>query len=492
LNFLFRYHAQTGNDEALEMALKTLRAMAEGGMNDQLGGGFHRYSVDEMWFLPHFEKMLYDQAQLAISYLEAFQITHDPYFAQIARTVLDYVLRDMTAPEGGFYSAEDADSVIDAHHPKEKGEGAFYVWTRQELDTILGHPAASLFSSRYGVETGGNVHQDPHEEFVGKNILYIKRSLEETARQFGMTVEEVQASLDESKKKLLEHREHRVRPHLDDKILTAWNGLMISAFAKGAQVLEEPRYASAARRAVDFILTRMYDPAAHTLLRRYRDGDAAIPGFLDDYAFFIQALLDLYETEFRVSDLQVAIESLTGKMLESFEDSRQGGFFATPAGDASLVMRMKDDYDGAEPAGNSIALLDLLRIAQISNRAEHRQAAERAMAGLGSRMTRQGAAVPQMLVAFQYSLAPKQEVILAGDPTGEATKAFLRTLRSRFLPDTIVLLVDSDQTFTELSRLNPAIPAAQRLDSKPTAYVCRNFTCRLPTNDREKFEELLQ
>ena len=242
LNFLLRYHARFGQPEALDMSLATLRAMANGGMHDQLGGGFHRYSVDARWFVPHFEKMLYDQAQLAISYLEAFQITHDPFYAGIARSTLDYVLRDMTHPEGGFYSAEDADSVIDPAHPHEKGEGAFYVWTSKELRELLGERLFQIFVYRYGVEPDGNVHEDPHGEFTGKNILYVHHTLAETAQNFHLSDDLAKSQLDKARDVLLEARSKRIRPHLDDKILTAWNGLMISAFAKAAQILDEPRY----------------------------------------------------------------------------------------------------------------------------------------------------------------------------------------------------------------------------------------------------------
>src|SRR5574341_727106 len=269
-NFLLREHARTGNREALDMVVATLAAMARGGMNDQLGGGFHRYSVDERWFVPHFEKMLYDQAQLAVSYLEAFQVTGDGFHAGVARDILDYTLRDMTDPGGGFYSAEDADSVIDPAHPHEKGEGAFYVWTQGEIEALLGHPAADWFCYRYGVEPDGNVRADPQGEFAGKNILYEARMIEETTQRFGRSAEEIRAALMASKKTLLAARSKRIRPHRDDKILTAWNGLMISAFALVARVLEEPRYLEAARRAAGFILTRMYDAEADVLLRRYR------------------------------------------------------------------------------------------------------------------------------------------------------------------------------------------------------------------------------
>ncbi len=310
LNFLFRYHALTSRAEALQMPLETLRAMAQGGMHDQLGGGFHRYSVDERWFVPHFEKMLYDQAQLVVSYLEAYQLTHDEFYATVARSTLDYVLRDMTHSEGGFYSAEDADSVIDPANPKEKGEGAFYLWTAQELAQILDERTAQLFAYRFGVEPDGNVHNDPHAEFTGKNILYVRHSIEETAQNFHLSEETTKALLAKAVPQLLEARSKRIRPHLDDKILTSWNGLMISAFAKAAQTLDEPRYLTAAQRAMEFILSRMYNSATGIFLRRFRDGDAAIPGFLDDYAFITAALLDLYESDFNPAHLERAISSL--------------------------------------------------------------------------------------------------------------------------------------------------------------------------------------
>jgi uncharacterized protein len=465
-NFLLRYfvrsQSQDVKQDALEMTLDTLRAMANGGMHDQLGGGFHRYSVDERWFVPHFEKMLYDQAQLAISYLEAFQITHDPFYATIARSTLDYVLRDMTDPDGGFYSAEDADSVIDPANPKEKGEGAFYVWSAAELEPF------PEFARVYGVRRDGNVPDDPHGEFTGKNILYLRESLDDAT----------EAQLQPAKAALLALRSKRVRPHLDDKILTAWNGLMISAFAKGAQVLDDPRYLEAAQKAAGFILTRMYDAASGVLLRRYREGDAAIAGFLDDYAFFIGALLDLYEADFDPGHVETVIR-LTNKMRELFEDPAQGAFFSTAAGDSHLVLRMKDDYDGAEPSGNAVALLDLLRLAHFTDRAEYRESAERTLRALGSKITQQSVAVPQMLVGLDYYLSPRQEVVIAGPP-----QEFLREVRARFMPHTITLL--SDATFF------PATAQMHALDGRTTAYVCENYSCQLPTSQLAKFVELLQ
>jgi uncharacterized protein YyaL (SSP411 family) len=505
--FLLRYHARTGNREALEMTLHTLRKMAEGGVHDQLGGGFHRYSVDERWFVPHFEKMLYDQAQLATTYLEAFQITGEQLFAQTARRIFDYVLRDMTAPEGGFYSAEDADSVVRPEEPAVKGEGAFYIWSADEIREVLSaparagharplhgnsdaHPAAEWFAYRYGVAEGGNVVNDPHSEFSGRNILYQAASVEETAEQFGRPVEEVRAGLETAEAALLKARAARVRPHLDDKILTAWNGLMISALALGGAVLEEPRYAEAARRAADFALGHLFDPATGQLLRRYRDGEAAIPGFLEDYALFTQALLDLYEAQFDRRDLEWAVR-LAEKQSALFEDPA-GGFFQSAAGDASLVLRLKEDYDGAEPSGNSIAILNLLRLAQITGRADFRASAERALAAFAPRLASVPVALPAMLTACEFYLAEPRQIVVVGPRDAEGTRALLRAIQARFVANRIVLLVDSEETRGALARGIPAIEAMQPAGGTPSAYVCRNYACQLPVTEAAQLTELLQ
>jgi uncharacterized protein len=490
LNFLLRYHARARNQEALDMAAATLREMAKGGMYDQLGGGFHRYSVDARWFVPHFEKMLYDQAQLAVSYVEAFQITGDPSYSQTARGILDYVLRDMRDPDGGFHSAEDADSVIDPAHPHEKGEGAFYVWTQAEIVAVAGQPAAEWFCYRHGVEAAGNVENDPHQEFTGKNILYRAHTIEETARQFDRPAAEVEAALRQTAGKLLEIRGTRVRPGLDDKVLTAWNGLMISAFTKAGAVLAEPRYADAARRAADFLASRMYDAATGILLRRYRRGDAAIPGFLDDYAFFTQALLDLYETGFEWRDLELAIR-LTEKLVDLFEDKDHGAFYSTAADDPTLVLRIKEDYDGAEPSGSSIAVLNLLRLAQITNRQDFRTLAERALAAFGSRMVAAPVGVPQMLVAYEFAISKPRQIMLVGERDAPDTRRLLAALHARFVPHCIVLLVTAASR-AALQRYLPTVAGMTTLGGQATAYVCEDYACQLPTADVEAFARLLQ
>jgi len=488
-NFLLRYWARTKNQEALDMTLLTLREMAKGGMNDQLGGGFHRYSVDDRWFVPHFEKMLYDQAQLAISYLEAFQITGDSQYAGAARRILDYVLRDMTDPGGAFYSAEDADSVIDPSEPGHKGEGAFYIWSASEIAS-LAEPAAEWFCYRYGVEDDGNVGNDPQGEFTGKSILFQAHTLEETARHFGKPVEEIGASLTKTAQALLERRAKRIRPHLDDKILTAWNGMMISAFALGGAALEEPRYAGAACRATQFLLERLHNPETGMLLRRYRQGETAIPGFLDDYALFIQGLLDLYEAQFDLRHLELAAK-LQDKQIELFEDRENGAFFSA-ADDPSLVLRVKEDYDGAEPSGNSVAALNLLRLAELTNRSDYRESAERTLAAFAPRLAAAPVALPQMLVALEFLLAGPRQIVLVGDRDSQDTAALARALHSRFVPNMVALLVDSGQACEALSARIPALASMQKIAGRAAAYVCRNYVCQLPVSEPEKFGELIQ
>jgi len=446
-------------------------------MNDHLGGGFHRYSVDDHWFVSHFEKMLYDQAQLAVSYLEAFQITRDEQYAAAARDIFTYVMRDMTDPGGGFYSAEDADSVIDPAHPHEKGEGAFYIWSAEEIRTALGEPAAAIFCYRYGVRESGNVEEDPHGEFTGRNILFEEHTLAETAAHAGASREETRALLQSASKKLLEIRSTRPRPLRDDKVLAAWNGLMISAFAKGAQILDEPRYAQAARAAVDFLRRHLWDDSRKILLRRHREGESAIGGFLDDYAFVGLALLDLYETTFEPADFAWAVE-LAERSISLFEDAEGGGFFSTSGED--LVLRLKDDYDGAEPSGNSGMALLLLRLARMTDRADFRSSAERTLQAFSSRLEDAGTGVPQMLAALAFALAKPREIVLAG-PAGDAVmRDMLSTIRRRFLPSAVVMRAE------QAGREMPAVGGVA------TAYVCENFACKLPVTGVAALDELLK
>jgi uncharacterized protein YyaL (SSP411 family) len=494
-NFLLREYVRTQNESALDMVLFTLREMAKGGMNDQLGGGFHRYAVDDRWFLPHFEKMLYDQAQLAISYLEAFQITRDPQYADIARRTLDYVLRDMTDPEGGFYSAEDADSVIDPAHPDIKGEGAFYIWSTEEIRRLVEGSAADWFCFRFGVCEHGNVEHDPHGEFTGKNILYQAHTIGETAEKYGRATEEIRLGIARAAAILLEARGKRVRPHLDDKVLTSWNGMMISAFALAGAALDHtpdgPRYAEAARRAAEFLTARMYNPETGTLLRRYRAGEAAIPGFLDDYAFFIQALIDLYEAQFDRRHLELA-QRLMEKQRELFEDREHGAFFSTAADEADIVLRVKDDYDGAEPSANSISVMNLLRLAQIGNRADYRELADRSLAAFERRLAFAPAALPQMLVSCGAALSEPRQIVLVGERESPDTRALIHELHSHFVPNRVALLIDSDESRRALASNVPAFEGMRKLDGHASAYVCSNYACKLPVSEASELAELLQ
>lgn len=466
LNYLLRYYADDKSEEALEMVTRTLEGMDVGGMHDHLGGGFHRYSVDERWFVPHFEKMMYDQAQLAISYLEAFQITRDDKFAAVARDILDYVLRDMTDPSGAFYSAEDADSP-DPDRPGHSGEGAFYIWRQQEIASLLGKDAPE-FCKYFGVEEYGNVANDPQGEFVGRNILY--RPLDHTDEQ--------PARLEESKRILFDARSKRPRPHLDNKILTSWNALMISALSLGYRVLGDERYLVAAKRASDFILLGMYDPSTGELLRRFCDGEAAVPAFLDDYAFLAQALLDLFEASFESKYLSLTVD-LAQRGLARFEDTEQGGFFSTLEGERDLLLRMKDEYDGAEPSGNSVATDVLLRLAHVTGDPEFARRAERSLRAFTPKLKAQPTIAPQMLVALDRWLSePAQVIIRCAEDDAEVQTRIRDEWEREFNPSRIVLLI-TDDAARELSPIAPFLASLERR-GRLTIYRCQNFACELP------------
>jgi len=489
-NFLLRYHARTGDQAALQMTLHTLHAMAEGGIHDHLGGGFHRYSVDARWHVPHFEKMLYDQAQLAVAYLQAYQITHDPFYADTVRDILDYVLRDMHSEQGGFFSAEDADSLIERGKP-EHGEGAFYLWTAAQIQDVLGPDAAQIFDYTYDVKPDGNVapQNDAQGEFTGKNILQAAYSIDETAKHFGRSPEEIGATLADARSKLLAARDQRPRPPLDDKVLTSWNGLMISAFARAGQVLGEPSYIQSAQGATDFIQSKLYDPQNGTLMHRYREGDAGINGFLDDYTNLIQGLIDLYEASFRVPDLTWAI-TLQETQDRLFWDAKGGGYFQTPPGDKSILVRMRDAYDGAEPSANSIAAMNLLRLAEMANRPAWLEKADQAFQAFSPQIERAPETLPQMMAAVDFALSKPRQVVIAGNRTRQDTQALLNVVNQRYLPNKVLFVVD-DASGQQLAGWLPFIQGMHPIDGKATAYVCENYTCKLPTSDPERVAALL-
>lgn len=489
-NFLLRYYARHQNPQALEMVLNTLRHMWAGGMYDHLGGGFHRYSVDAYWRVPHFEKMLYDQAQLVWVYLEAYQITHEPFYAQAATDILDYVLRDMTHPDGGFYSAEDADSAPDPQHPEEKEEGAFYMWRKQEIVDLLGERDAEIFNYLYGVSDSGNTISDPQGEFHDRNVLYAAYTPAEAAKRFGISEAEISKVIERCRAQLFEHREQRPRPHLDDKIITAWNGLMISAFSRAYQVLGERMYLEAALRAASFVLAKNFDPATNTLKRRYRDGEAKYPGHLDDYAYFKLGLLDLYEASFDISWLQVAA-ALTETQNRIFTDEKEGGFFDSSGEDKSILLRMKEEYDGAEPSGNAIAASNLLRLAQMLDRPDWQVLAEKTLHAFARRLERMPHAAPQTLAAMDFMLDKPKQIIIAGKPHADDTKILLQAVHERFIPNKILLLADGGEGQNYLGARLPIIQSMTLIDGKATAYVCENYACQLPVNEVNALVKLL-
>ncbi|HMQ78457.1 MAG TPA: thioredoxin domain-containing protein [Ignavibacteria bacterium] len=486
INFLLRAYYRFEDSESLQIVIRTLLQMAKGGMYDHLGGGFHRYSVDRYWRVPHFEKMLYDQAQLAVNYLEAYQITGDKYFGDITRDVLAYVGRVMTDADGGFYSAEDAESVIDPAEPHEKEEGAFYVWSKSEIDTLLGDDA-EIFNYFYGVNSHGNAPQgsDPHSVFVEKNILYKAHSISETSNKFERSTDEINNLLEDSKKILFDSREKRPQPHKDDKILTSWNGLMISAFAKAYGVFNEPVYLEKAQKAADFILGNLYNSAEKKLLHRWRDGEAKIDATLEDFSFFSQGLIDLYEASFDEKYLKLAVE-LTEVMINDFYDDAEGGFFDTSGKDKSILVRTKEDYDSAEPTGNAVAINNLLRLSALTGNTGWYDMAYKSVLAFSGKLKKMPYAMPQMLVALDSLLhKPKQIIIAGGDD--ETAYRMLREVQTRFMPDKVVVKIDPNDLANSITFASKVVQSS----AETTAYVCENFACRLPVKTLEEFIELL-
>ncbi|HZS17562.1 MAG TPA: thioredoxin domain-containing protein [Candidatus Udaeobacter sp.] len=513
LNFLTQFYARDPKSEsgkhALEMALFTLRKMAAGGMHDHIGGGFHRYSVDRYWHVPHFEKMLYDQAQLASAYLDAFQIARDQKYESVARDILDYVARDLTSKEGGFFSAEDADSPVvaaavdgpsgsahtefGAHGASlhKTAEGAFYIWAKKEIDEALGD-AAEIFNFHYGVRSHGNAPEgsDPQDEFRGKNILIERHTIAETAEHFKKAQRDVENSLAQARAKLFSIRATRPRPHLDDKIIAGWNGLMISAYARAARVLDESRYLEIATRAANFLRSNLYGEKSTLLYRNYRHGRSDIEGFADDYAFVVQGLLDLYEASFDVAWLKFAVQ-LQETQDRLFFDEKNGGYFSTSGKDESVFLRMKDDNDGAEPAASSVAALNLLRLAQFRDDKQNSERARKTIKGFAATISHFPTAMPQMLVAIDYSLSKPRQIVIAGPKDAAGTKALLKEVTRHFVPNTVLCLADGAENQEYLGAQNEAIRAMAPIDGKPAAYVCENFTCKAPVTDPNDLAPLL-
>jgi len=494
-NFLLREAVRDGEgarrrEEALHMVALTLTKMGKGGMYDHIGGGFHRYSVDKYWHVPHFEKMLYDQAQLVVSYLETYQLTHTAFFADKARDVMEYVLRALSSPEGGFFSAEDADSYLE-HGKPEHGEGAFYVWSQKEIEQLLGEDTAKIFNYHYGVEPNGNAPpgSDPHQEFKGKNVLIQRHPIEKTADTFHKTAEETRALLSEARRKLFEVRERRPHPHLDDKIITAWNGLMISAFSKGYKVLGERKYLEAAIRAASFIRDTLYRPSTGTLIRNYRQGPSNIEAFTDDYAFMVTALLDLYEAtaDFAWLDWAMKLQETQNKL---FWDEKNGGYYNSRADEKSIVLRMKEDHDGAEPSNNSVSAVNLIRLSRMTGRASYAEQAEDIFEAFPMQLAKAPISVPQLCVALDLAISKPMQVILVGETDTPHARDMMRVLHESFHPRTVSMYLTQKAApfFHEKLEYTKDMKV---IDNKLTAYVCENYTCKLPVNSVEELKKMI-
>ncbi len=481
LFFLLRWWRRTGDRKALDMAERTLQAMRLGGIYDQVGFGFHRYSTDSKWFLPHFEKMLYDQATLSMAYLEAYQATRKREYEQTAREVLDYVLRDMQAPEGGFYSAEDAES--------EGEEGRFYVWTVEEIRGVLGREASELVTTVYNLEAAGNFTDEATGTRAGRNILFMEKTPAEIAAGLGMTEPDLRTHLEAARRELFVARRRRVRPHKDDKVLTDWNGLMIAALAKGAQALDEPRFAEEAGRAARFILANLTRPDGR-LLHRYRDGESAFQANVDDYAFLIWGLLELYEASLDVYYLHTALD-LNRTFVEHFWDGTKGGFYFAPDDGDHLLVRQKEVYDGAVPSGNSVAMLNLLRLGRITGDSGLEEKAA-AIGQAFSALVRQfPSGYTQLMVALDFAVGPSSEVVIAGNLQSEDTRRMLKVLRESYSPNKVVIFRPDAEDSPAIADIAPFTQGQTSIDGRATAYVCRNQSCTLPTTEAGRMLELL-
>ena len=505
-NFLMAVHYFTKYDDrksqqgqrAFAMNSSTLRAMAEGGIYDHIGGGYHRYSTDAKWHVPHFEKMLYDNAQLLVNYLDAFLISRDDFFAKLAREIADYVLRDMTHPAGGFYSAEDADSLPagsqdspNDYSANEKAEGAFYVWELKEINAILDPSSAAIFAYRYGVLADGNAERDPLGEFNAKNILYLAHTLDETAAEFGKSKKEILQLLAAARSKLFTVRSKRPRPYLDDKILTSWNGLMISGLSRAYQVLGDEKYLSAAVKSAKFIQTHLYNAQSKQLFRRWRQSESKIPGMASDYAFLIHGLIDLYEADFNPVWLDWAIE-LADEQIRLFYDSDHGGFFMTRAKhDQNFTMRVKEDSDSVIPSAGSMSVLNFLRLSRYTDKRQYAPIAEKTMKTVLARLQEHPTSAPKMLTALIVSLSKPIEVVIAGDRKSEDTRRLLKTAHSFYNPAKIVLLVDNAATRKMLAANLPFIAFIKTVNGKAAAYVCTERSCSLPVTDADALAEML-
>jgi uncharacterized protein len=475
LRLLLRTWKRFAHDEAGDVARLTLDKMAAGGIYDHLGGGFHRYSTDARWLVPHFEKMLYDNALLGAAYLDAYQATGEPRYAQVVRETMNYVLREMTHPEGGFYSTQDADS--------EGEEGKFFVWTLAEIESVLSPEETKPLADCYDVTAEGN--------WEGHNILNRVKTTAQAARVLGMDEAKLEPLLASARKKLFVRREQRVHPGRDEKILAGWNGLMIAAMARAGRVLDEPRFTDAAARAADFVLNRLRTPEGR-LLHVFKDGHARLNGYLEDYACAIDALTEVYQATFEPRFLVAAAE-LAEDLIARFTDQASGGFFYTPNDHEALIARSKDLHDNATPSGNGMAAYALSRLARLCGRTDFEQAAERTLVMLSGEMTRVTMGTGQALLALDDLLGPSYELVLVDGKSPAESAAVLRTINSRFLPNVVLARrATCEDESANAPILRPALSDKKSLDGKPTLYICERGTCRPPVAGGPAIDESLK
>jgi len=474
LRFLLRYHRRCQDEEALHAVTLTLDKMASGGIYDHIGGGFHRYSTDKKWLVPHFEKMLYDNALLVLAYLKAYKVTGDQNYKRVVEEILRYIKRDMTSPNGVFYSATDADS-LNPHGHRE--EGWFFTWTPQEIQNLLKKDEAKLFQDYYAVSSKGN--------FEGRNILHTPKPLSEVAKKYALSEPQARKIIKRARARLYKARSQRPPPLRDEKILTAWNGLMISAYAQAGFVLHKKNYIETAQKAAQFILNNLYQDGR--LSRTYKDGKAKLNAYLDDYAFFISALLDLYETTFEIKWLKMAIR-LDNTLEKHFEDSDSGGFFRVSDDHEKLLAREKPAYDGAVPSGNSVAVYNLLRLHELTTKASYYERAKEVLRAFSGTLKSHPAALSEMLLAVDFYLDKAKEIIIV-TPEGkkEKSQGFLSELREHYLPNRVLAVVEFGDDLKAQSQWIPLVKYKRPIQGKTTAYVCENRICRLPTSDPEIF-----
>jgi len=470
LAFCLRHHHRTGFQPALDFVEVSLEKMALGGIYDQLGGGFHRYSVDDHWLVPHFEKMLYDNALLSRVYLDAFQQTGNPLYRRITEEILDYVTREMTHPEGGFYSTQDADS--------EGEEGKFFVWTPNEIETILGKADGEVFCRYFDVSRRGN--------FEGKNILNVPVAMPEFAAKERLPVEELHAVIERGRRQLFVEREKRIKPHRDEKTLTSWNGLMLVSFANAAAVLNRANYLDRARKNADFVLSQLSREGR--LLRTFKDGQAKLNGYLEDYACFVEGLLSLFEASGELRWLEEAVK-LNETMLDQFWDAASASFYLTGRDHEKLIARIKDFYDNATPAGSSVAIFNLLKLAILTGDEEYRRKAEANLRSMKTALERYPGGFGYLLEAADFYVGPVQEIAIAGVRTDSATSQLAEALYRRYLPNKVVVIADPNDA--ALTATLPLLLGKGLVAGEPAAYVCQNYSCKAPVTSSRDLEELL-